>query len=758
MAVDTQESGAREAAALHVLLAVGGVAALGWEAIWQLQAALAFGVSAAGTALTLAATMGGMTLGSLAAGRLLALRPLAAPLRAYALLELSIGVSGLLLLPGFHALAALDAEIFAAQPSLAPWLHGLGMALLIAPASFAMGATVPVFQRVARAHGTSISTLYAANTAGAALGVLAMSFAVLPALGISSACFALASVNAAVCLAARRLARADSDRPARVVQTSSGASAFRASLAVVFVTGFVTFGLEVTWFRALRAAFWSTSGTFAILLAAVLTALALGARCVPLCRRRGWMPGTLLMAAGAAVLLATPLVERMDLTIGVGGGYGGAMLAWFALTLLATGPAIALLATALPWCLEEHSDVRRTALLYACNALGAVVGSLLAAWVLLPQLGSSRSAWLLGGLVFAAGALVAPSQRRLTGLAVATASLAIAVLTSSPPGHERVQFHSDLAGHRVLAHEEGPDYTASVIEGPAGERTLFIDGFVATTDFASASHYMEWMGRLPALLHAAPERGLVICLGTGQTANGLRNEALAAIDVVEISDAVVGLAPLFARNQGVLDDPRVETIVMDGRAWLRRTDRRYDVITLEPMPPNFAGVNSLYSIEFYEIMKRTLTQKGVVAQWLPIQLLSDAHARSVARTFLSAFPDAVLWFDPIGGTPILLGRRGGGALPIAKRWPGLNRAQRDLPPWAIDRSVWLRRKALTSWAGDAELITDDNQLLQWGRVRPSTTSEVGAARQNASMASLSEAAGRAPFWGRHAPRAAAQKP
>ncbi|MBW2269458.1 MAG: fused MFS/spermidine synthase [Deltaproteobacteria bacterium] len=750
MPVKNRRAAGRGGVLLHLMLGVGGFAALGWEAIWQLQATLAFGVSAAGTALTLAATMGGMTLGSLAAGAWLRRNPPAAPLRVYAALELSIGLAGLLVRFGFRALEAFDAEVYAALPAVAPLLHGAGMALLIAPASFAMGASVPVFQRVAHVHGGSISTLYAANTAGAALGVLAMSFAVLPALGLAGACFTLAALNAAVCLAAWRLAVPSAARSAHAAAEGRASLRFVQALAVVFCTGFVTFGLEVTWFRALRAAFWSTSGTFAILLAAVLLPLAIGAHFVPACRRRGWAPGRLLMGAGGAAALATPLVERMDLTIGVPGGYGTAMLVWFVLTLLAIGPAIALLATALPWCLEEHTEVRRTSFLYACNALGSVAGSLLAAWLLLPRLGATRSAWLLSGIVFAAGFAVSPARRRTVALALGTACFALAVGTSSTPGRERVQFHRDLAGHSVLAYEESPDYTVSVVETPSGERMLFIDGFVATGDAAASSHYMEWMGRLPALLHPAPERGLVICLGTGQTANGLRREQLSAVDVVEVSKSVVELAPLFSRNEGVLDDPRVETIVMDGRAWLRRTARRYDVITLEPMPPNFAGVNSLYSLEFYEIMKQRLAPDGVVAQWLPIQLLTSSHARSVVHTFLTAFPDAVLWYDPVGGMPILLGRRGGASLPLAQRWPGVGRARRDMPPWAIDRSVWLRQPALARWAGNAELVTDDNQLLQWGQVRPSRSADVSAARQNTNLLSLAEAAGGMPFRGRRA--------
>ena len=69
---------------LHLMLAAGGAAALSWESVWQLQASLAFGVSAAGTALTLAATMGGMTVGALLAGAWLRRRGGATrPLRLY---------------------------------------------------------------------------------------------------------------------------------------------------------------------------------------------------------------------------------------------------------------------------------------------------------------------------------------------------------------------------------------------------------------------------------------------------------------------------------------------------------------------------------------------------------------------------------------------------------------------------------------------------------------------------------------------------
>jgi len=743
---------------VHAMVVVGGVAALSWEVVWQLQASLAFGVSATGTALTLAATMAGMTVGALAAGAWLRGRSVARPLRLYGLLELVIGLAGLLMLPGFGLLEVLDARAYALSPTLAPVLHALGIVLLLGPATVAMGATVPVFQLVARSYGTSVSALYGMNTAGAAAGVLLLSFVLLPSFGVALTCVLVASLNGAVFVFSRSVrpgvaatgpGPALPARPAAELRLAPGL----AQLAV-FCTGFVTFGLEVAWFRALRAAFWSTSSTFAIMLAAVLIPLAVGARLVPWLRRRGVSPGEMLTFAGVAILVATPLVERMDLAVEISGSYHVVLGVWLLLCLVVIGPAVLCLATVLPWCLEEYPEPGMTGRLYGLNTLGSVAGSLLAAWLLLPTLGFARSSWALGLLVVSMALLVSRPRQRWIPAVAGVASLLLAVVQTSSPGRDRVQSQPDFHGLRILAHEEGPDFTTSVLERPEGTRMLLIDGFASTGEDPVNNHYMYWMGSLPALLHPEPKRALVICFGTGQTLNAVRREGVAELDVVEISRAVLDLAPFFVSNQGVLEDSRVRAITMDGRAWLRRTDRRYDVITLEPMPPNFSGMNSLYSREFYEIMVRRLAPAGVVAQWLPIHLLSSHHAASVAATFRAVFPDSVLWYDPVGGTGILLGRSEVAGEPLGRSWPGLERhpADRNLSDEEIRRSILLNPEALARYASTGSLITDDNQLLQFSQVRGGLRGQRARRLTRENLAILSDVAGRRPFTRRASSR------
>jgi spermidine synthase len=595
------------------------------------------------------------------------------------------------------------------------------------------------------------------NTAGAAIGVLLLGFVVLEQLGVMVTCLAVAAVNAAVFLvtrvAARRLpvvgvpfqptAMRDGSTP-----NSAPLMSIRTALIVVTITGLVTFGLEVTWFRALRAAFWSTSQTFSILLAAVLIPLAIGARAVPWLRTTWVSPAGLLAASGAAILLATPFIERMDLMVGSFPESYYATLAYgFGWTLALVSPPILLLGTVLPWALEDHPDTRAIGWLYGFNSLGAIVGSVLAAWVLLPNLGMARASWLLGGLVLSASFLALKPKQKWIPVVVGSVALFVAVNDTSSPGRDRLYGKERHDTSPILAHREGPDFTTSVIARVGGVRLLLIDGFAASSERKHTGEYMHWMGSLPALLHSEPEDALVICFGTGQTANGLRLETTGNIDMVDVSGAVFELAHLFKTNQGVLEDPRTRAIEMDGRAWLRRTHERYDVVTLEPMPPNFAGVNSLYSREFYELLSERLNEDGVAAQWLPVHLLSPEHSASIVATFIDVFPDALLWWDPIGGTGILVGRKSGSAAPIGTEWPGLEEpsVERRLRPEQIRRAVWLDPPALEKYARRGQIISDDNQMLQFGRMRPGLSRESALESSLRNQAIIEKIAGRPPF-------------
>jgi spermidine synthase len=697
------------------LVTAGGVAALSWEVIWQLRSTLALGASAFGTSITLAATMAGMTAGSLVMGRILAGRHDVEAVRWYGVLELTIGVAGLLMGFGFVGLGHVDTAVYSVAPDLAPVLHAMGILIVLGVSTFAMGATIPIFQLMSRQHGTSVARLYGLNTAGAAIGVLLISFGLLPWLGVLGTSFLVAVLNLSLFAISRliRPGRESAEAPkSRRANSSSPALGFATAQWIVFGTGFATFGLEIAWFRSLRAAFQSTTDSFAIMLACVLIPLAVAAQLVPWARQRRVGPGVMLAIGAFTILLATPLVERIDLISHPLESYGWTLIVLSALTLAVLGPAMLSLGMALPWCLEEFDDVGRNGRLYGINTLGAVAGSLITAWLFLPTVGFSRTSWIIGLGVAGFALLALPLRGRVVATLTCAAALAVAMFTTSSLGRDRVQ--GVALGPIIVAFEETPDSTVSVVESGGGHY-LVIDGFVASGE-AGGAHYMQWMGRLPMLLHPDPRTALVICFGTGQTTNAVREEGANWIDVVDLNAAVFGMAGHFATNRAVLEDPRVHPIAMDGREWIRRTNQRYDVVTLEPMPPSFAGMNALYSREFYELAASKLAPGGIVTQWLPLHLVEPPESAALTAAFVETFPDAMLWLDPVSGTGVLVGRREPVSGPIGSHWPGLARtvSTRTLGDNAIRLGAALGPTALAAYVEGVEPVTDDNQRLAYG--------------------------------------------
>ncbi len=714
---------------IFFLIFLSGMAALSWESIWQIKSSLALGVSAWGTALTLAITMGGMSIGALLMGYLLRNKNIARPLRIYGVLECIIGISGLFLNLAFRTVEHLDSWAYAAAPEMTIGVHITGIVISLGIPTLCMGATLPVLGLISRKFQTSIATLYGLNTLGAATGVLLAAFVLIPLSGITCATWVIASANIVVGIIAWSASapHKTTQKPAKnLKQNPPPLISYRAALFLSFITGLATFVLEVSWFRSLTAAFMSTSEAFAIMLSCVLIALGLSAHLVPYLKKNKVPLGLLIAGAGILILLVTPLVERFDLFMYTHANHALIVFAqWFAVTFYVIGPPVLLLGVALPWILDDQKKPSRWGILYGLNACAAIIGAITTAWLFLPTIGFARTVWMVGTLVVVTGILFAPKQRRPALCILGIASLLIAVLFESGVGRTRVQgasSYNSINPSQILEVYEGPDVTVSAVEYESGRKILFIDGFSTTEqsgendEFDYSGHYMPWMGHLPMLLHPDPQNALVIAFGTGQTANSVRKENPKSLDIVDINKNVFKLAHNFTANENVLGDDKVTAIVMDGRAYMRRTGKTYDVITLEPMPPTFSGVNALYSKEFYQMARGSLGPEGVIAQWLPFHLVAPYYGASIAKTFQDVFPNALLWIDPPSGTGILIGSANDDKK-LGQSLPGFNRKniERDLSKKEVQDAILLNAQYLQQYGSHGAIITDDNLLLSHGK-------------------------------------------
>ncbi len=711
-------------AIIPLVLLTGGVAAIGWQLIWSHHLTLALGASAKGVALTVATTMAGMTAGALAMARWLRGRPAFRALRGYGLLEAAMAVTALL--PGWLQDAVMNADtwIYQQQPALGTPFTVLALAMTLGPATMAMGATLPVIGLLARESERPLSRLYALNTAGAGLGCLLAAFLLLPGLGLSGTAGSLSLTHgllAGVCLMLSIGVKPAIAESAAVFMSPLPPNPPMAP-ALALISGTAAFILEVAWFRELRAAWFTTSDSFAVMLFCFLVALAGGAALAAIRQGRGVPLWIALTGAGVLSLAATQALVHFDR---IDAFHERGVTRIFSRTLgglLVMGPPVLLLGTILPSLLDRAKGPREWARLYATNTLGAIIGANLAAWVLFEWIGPVPTAWTASALL-GAGVFLTGAPRRTTQWIAAALLAGLSLTVWSHRGDwKRIPGSGRGAEHpgRLVEQRHGPEASVAVAEFPE-TRVLYIDGFATTAESASGKsplfHYMEAMGRLPMRAHPAARDALVICLGTGQTADAVRAENPEHLVIADLSEAVFDLAGHFRSNHGVLDDPRVEKVVMDGRAWLRRSDRRYDVITMEPMPPFFSGSNTLYSVGFYELVASRLNEGGIFAQWFPLHLMTPEQARAIAAAFVAVFPDAVIWFDPnstyIAGLPdqgILLGRHGGKSDGIW--WEPLRELRTDprnpAPPSMIDPAD------LHRFVAGAEPVTDDNLLLEYG--------------------------------------------
>src|SRR5262249_13830320 len=162
----------------------------------------------------------------------------------------------------------------------------------------------------------------------------------------------------------------------------------------------------------------------------------------------------------------------------------------------------------------------------------------------------------------------------------------------------------------------------------------------------------------------------------------------------------------------------------------------------EPMPPTFAGVNALYSKEFYELLASRLNAGGMAAQWLPFHLVDPFRGASIAATFRDVFPNAVLWVHPLSGTGILIGcKEPCSPEALGAAWPGFARVtsvDRTLDPTEVEKGL-LDGAQTKRFAAPGAVVTDDNQLLAYGVDPRSIHSEISVLHAQEAAKMIAEA-------------------
>jgi spermidine synthase len=742
-AIDAGERGLVKPVLLATLFFVSGISGLIYQSLWLRMLSLVFGVTVYAASTVLASFMAGLALGTVVAGRLTT--RIRRPLAWFGAIELGIGVFALLTPRALDFAGQLWVALQAQLPdqlwALTAARFLCSLVILLVP-TMLMGATLPLVVRSSLADGALagpwVGVLYAANTAGAITGVLLSGFVLIGGIGIARSFRLAAVLNTFVAVGALALALRGSQLSTPALRMRAASPVSRIGQLAFAFSGFAALALEVVWFRVLVIIVPATTYAFTIMLAAVLLGLAAGsALAAPLLRRSWNWPrvfGWVQLAIGLLVVGAMGLYLDW---YGAGSVRGSDHVA----SLLTIVPPTLAMGFAFPigiraWVdtpgARDEERAARVARLYAVNVGGAIAGAVAGGFLLLPQAGSRLSLVILSAGFLLSGLLLighSTSGRRPAIVALtATAFVAftwLAIRLPTPFG--AVQGRRVPADERPLFLEEGVQTTVGVYSGPMGRRVMYLDGLHQANDTEGMLRVHRQIGLLPAAIHPAPRKALVIGLGGGVTGGALGLVDGLSIDIVELSDSVVRGAGWFRHVNGdVMNRAHVRLRVDDGRNHLLTTRERYDIVTADIIQPIHAGAGNLYSAEYYRLAKRVLAPGGLMLQWIGNR--PESQYKLMVRTFLDVFPHATAW---AGGT-LLVGTTEPLTLDPTRFesklvHEGTRHALESiaLPSFAalLDRYT-AGPDELRAFVGPGLLLTDDRPLVEYHRSLPANEPEV----------------------------------
>lgn len=671
---------------LYVLFFLSGFPALLYQIVWQRALFTAFGVNVESVTVVVCAFMLGLGCGSLLGGRL-SRNPRVPALAAFAALELGIAAYGAVSLKLF--------QLAAAAGPIETFLKAF--ALVLIPTTL-MGATLPLLTaELVRRNGhvgQSVGMLYFANTLGSAAACFAAALYLMRALGMSGTIQLAAAINTAIALAVLALHR-KSDRTPPAEQPPSRAS--MKFLALSAITGFVSLGHEILWYRVYSFITGGSPQSFAYVLGAFLTGIALGS----LAARR--LPESaltkLLIAANALAFLSTPLIAQAIQHTG------------YVRTLPIVAITAALLGAAFP--LLCHAAIASEAnagtglsYMYMANIAGSTLGSYAIGFIALDVMSLHHIAICLTVFGMLAALWLTPRTPWI-------AAAAVVFLPVYGQIYERLMLQEDF----------DPSYKfTDIVETRSGvvtvddERHIYGGGAhdgVLTTSLAADSCVRPYS---LSYFHPDPREVLLIGVAGGAWTEIVgRHPSLEHAIAVEINPGYLEVISRYPEVAGLLKNPKVEVVADDGRRWMNRNKhRRFDAILMDTVQHWRSNATNLLSTEMMTLARGMLKPGGII-------YYNTTYSDDAIKTGASLFPHALRFgpFLAVSETPLQLDEA---------RWRSIVEKQSGAPKERLDEIAKYfhtvdetgaehfaieSRESILKRTRRFRLITDDNMASEW---------------------------------------------
>jgi spermidine synthase len=665
-----------------LLLFVGsGCAALIYEVVWFQLLQLVIGSSAVSLGVLLGTFMGGMCLGSYLLPRYVGVQH--HPLRVYAYLEIGIGIMGLLLLFGMP----LVNSIYGAIGGGNVFFRAIVAAVCLLLPTLMMGATLPAVARYVETTPKGVSWLgffYGGNIAGAVVGSLLAGFYLLRVHDMAITTYVAVFLNFAVgglaILLATRATYEPTEESTEVaaVERAEGSTAVYVAIAV---SGLTALASQVIWVRLLSLLFGATTYTFSLILGVFLFGLGIGSSLGAAISRNtanprvafGWVQMALCLAIAWAGLMLSESLPYWPINPSITSSIWFNFQLDIVRCLWVVLPGAILWGASFPLALasvaKPGQDMGRlVGGVYAANTVGAIVGSLVASLVITQWIGSQAGQQgliflsAIAGLMMLAPAAAGDVGRKglrwgmVVALVLATGVAGLLVnRVPEVPGILAAygRYAATWVGlTNIIYVGEGLNAFVAVTETSTGVRNYHNAGKVQASSEPQDMRLQRMLGHFTHLIPQKPSNALVIGCGAGVTAGAVSiGPDVERMTIAEIEPLVpASVAEYFGdHNYNVVSNPKVTIHIDDARHFLLTTDQKFDAITSDPLDPWVKGAATLYTTEFFELVKSRLNPGGVVTLFVQLYESNEEAVKSEIGTFMQAFPNSVVWGNTNNG-------------------------------------------------------------------------------------------------------------
>jgi spermidine synthase len=422
---------------------------------------------------------------------------------------------------------------------------------------------------------------------------------------------------------------------------------------VVFVSGSLVMIYEIIGSRILAPYIGTSTYIWTSLIGVILGSLSLGY----------WFGGKMadkqpnlrvlssVMFIGGAILSVTIIIQNIILSLVASFPIRLELKAVIAACIL-FAPASVLFGFVTPYAIRlkmqsVENAGKTVGRLYALSTVGSIFGTFLAGFILLPFLGSSRTMYILAGLMFGLALLLAPFGKQIISifllLLLPTSIIFNELYLFNPFSSDKtIDFDTQYNRVRIMDRTEKASkkkLRMMVTDHESAQSAMYLEDEELVIDYTKFYHLLR---------HFNPNFQKTLIIGGAAYSfpkDYLRLYPNKQIDVVEIDPQMTETARKYFKLE---DNPNLKIFHADGRVFLNQNTQKYDVILIDAFTSLYSVPFQLTTVEAVREMDKSLSENGVIIVNL-ITAFEGEGAKFLEagiKTYAEVFPNIFL-FKPV---------------------------------------------------------------------------------------------------------------